>query len=118
MLTHVLNADLIDGHRGEVLPKNLHRPPSPLARKALKEGGQLVLKINPEEMPLERLPFGDITRPSASLMFVPVRNGKAATGIISLQSYMPNAYNRQSLATLQALADHCGGALAILRSCN
>ena len=49
-------------------------------------------------------------------MFVPVRNGKIATGIISLLSYAPNAYNQQGLETLQDLADHCGGALDRIRT--
>ncbi|MGA2174444.1 MAG: response regulator [Verrucomicrobiota bacterium] len=116
MLTHVLNADLIGGQRKECIPNYQHRLPSPLARKAFQEGGQLVLKSNPREMQPGELPFGDTTRPSASLMFVPIRNGKAVTGVVSLQSYALNAYNQQSLETLQALADHCGGALDRIRT--
>jgi signal transduction histidine kinase/ActR/RegA family two-component response regulator len=57
------------------------------------------------------LAFGDTTRPSASILFVPIRNAQQATGVLSIQSYTPGAYDQRSLATLQALADHCGGAL-------
>jgi signal transduction histidine kinase/CheY-like chemotaxis protein len=49
-------------------------------------------------------------------MCVPIRNGKAVTGLVSLQSYTPEAYTPQSLKTLQALADHCGGALNRIRT--
>ena len=55
VLTHVLNADLIDGQRKECNPERPARPPSPLARKALQEGAQLVLKSDPNEMPSGRV---------------------------------------------------------------
>ena len=115
-LTHVMNADLVDNKRKERAPKHLHRPPSPLARKALTEAGQLVLETNGDEMRPEREAFGDATRPSASLLCVPIRNGSTATGLIFLQSYAAKAYTPQSLETLQALADHCGGALDRIRT--
>jgi PAS domain S-box-containing protein len=49
-------------------------------------------------------------------MAVPIRHGSKATGLLSIQSYTKNAYNRESLATLQALADYCGGALNRIRT--
>ncbi len=64
----------------------------------------------------EALPFGDTSRPSASLMFVPIRNGTNVIGVLSIHSYTPNAYDQRSLETLQALADHCGGALDRIRT--
>ena len=48
-------------------------------------------------------------------MFVPIRHGDQAIGVVSIQSYTPHAYTQQSLDTLQALADHCGGALERIR---
>jgi len=116
MLTHVLNTDLINGQRKDRVPNRLLRPPSRLARKALQEGGQLMQKSDPNEMQPEGEPFGDATRPSVSFLCVPIRNGTAVTGLVSLQSYTPKAYNQQSLETLQALADHCGGALDRIRT--
>ncbi len=44
-------------------------------------------------------------------MYVPIRNRMAVIGLFSIQSYRANAYTQQSLETLRALADHCGGAL-------
>jgi signal transduction histidine kinase/FixJ family two-component response regulator len=116
LLTYVLNADLVNGQRKESAPENQSRPPSLLARKALYQGAQLILKKNPNEMLPDATPFGNATRPSASLMCVPIRNGKTVTGLVSLQSYTPEAYSAQSLKTLQALADHCGGALDRIRT--
>jgi PAS domain S-box-containing protein len=111
-LTHVLNSDMVDGRRLEFTPNHNHKPPSALVQRAIAEGGQLVLKEDPSKMLPEGLAFGDTSRPSASIMFVPIRNGSEVIGVLSIQSYAPGAYDSQSLETLQALADHCGGALA------
>jgi GAF domain-containing protein len=46
------------------------------------------------------------------MMYVPIRHGSKTVGILSIQSYTPHAYTEQDLESLQALADHCGGALA------
>ena len=116
MLTHVLNTESNNGQRKERLPTRLLRPPSPLARKALEEGGQLLLKIAPNDPLPDEEPFGDATRPTVSLLCVPIRNGTTVTGLVSLVSYTPKAYGPQSLETLQALADHCGGALDRIRT--
>ena len=60
--------------------------------------------------------FGDASRPSASIMCVPLRQEGRPVGVLSIQSYTPNAYTREDLQTLQALADHCGGALERIRA--
>jgi signal transduction histidine kinase/ActR/RegA family two-component response regulator len=116
ILTRVLHADLIDGQRKECVWEYADRSPSPLVRKTLQEGGQLVLKSDPARMLPNGLPFGDTSRPSAAIMFVPIHNGTTVIGILSIQSYTPNAYDRRNLETLQALADHCGGALNRIRT--
>jgi hypothetical protein len=120
-LLSVLNYDVIDGQRSEVAPVSGDDKPAPMSRRVLAEGGQLILRSNPEgaseqmEGPALRL-FGDTSRPSASLMFVPIRHGELATGILSIQSYTANAYTHEALDTLQTLADHAGGALSRLRA--
>jgi signal transduction histidine kinase/FixJ family two-component response regulator len=116
ILCHVLNADLINGRRTEFPPRHDRRPPSGLSLRAIQEGGQLVLKADLTQLGPECLPFGDTSRPSASIMFVPIHNGANAIGVLSIQSYTPNAYNQRGLETLQALADHCGGALDRIRA--
>jgi PAS domain S-box-containing protein len=87
-----------------------------LARRAIEAGGQLIMKERPDEMVPGGQPFGDSARPSASIMYTPVRKGAEVIGVMSIQSYKPRAYDRRSLETLQALADHCGGALDRLRT--
>ena len=50
-------------------------PPSPRMRRAIESGGQLILKDDPGVLSPDAVPFGDTTRASASIMFVPVRDG-------------------------------------------
>jgi signal transduction histidine kinase/CheY-like chemotaxis protein len=113
---HVLNADTLDGRRTEFAAESDHEQPTPLAAKAIADGAQLLLRELPQGMRPEGRPFGDTTRPSASLMFVPIRHGSEVIGVMSIQSYTPNVYDRKSLETLQALADHCAGALNRIRT--
>ena len=111
ILMPVLHADLMDGQRKECTRDYSDRSPSPLVRKTIQEGGQLVLKSDPACMLPDGHPFGD-----AAILFVPIYNGKTVIGILSIQSYTCNAYNQRSLETLQALADHCGAALNRIRT--
>ncbi len=90
-------------------------PPGPMTRKVLAEGAQLILRDTPVPNGEGLTPFGALSRPSASLMFVPVRHGERVAGILSIQSYTPKAYGPDQLAMLQTLADHCGSALERLR---
>lgn len=61
-------------------------------------------------------PFGEKTRLSASLMFVPCRSHGKTAGVLSIQSYSHNAYNEDDLILLQSLGDHCAGALTRVRA--
>lgn len=111
-LYSVLTVDVVDGERAEVRPNSSSRPLAGIARRAVHEGGQLVLPAEPSAT-LEGLQsFGDADRPSASLLFVPVRTGPTVSGVLSIHSYTPQAYTKADLETLQTLADHCAGALA------
>ncbi|HTL18651.1 MAG TPA: response regulator, partial [Patescibacteria group bacterium] len=110
-LSHVLYADEIGGKRTLCCPDRDHELPSPIALKAIRQGGQLVLKSNPQEMQPGSLAFGDTARPSASILIVPIRNNAEVIGVLSIQSYRTKAYGQEHLVTLQALADHCAGAM-------
>ncbi|HEU4524237.1 MAG TPA: GAF domain-containing protein, partial [Gemmatimonadales bacterium] len=90
-------------------------PAGPMTRKVVAEGAQLILRDAAAAGDDGLTPFGEVDRPSASLMFVPVRHGQRVAGILSIQSYTPQAYDSADLAVLQTLADHCGGALERLR---
>ncbi len=111
ILSHVLYADVINGKRTACIPDYDQRPPSPIARQAIEQGGHLILKQQPNQMQPGTAAFGDTARPSASILVVPIRNNAKVIGVLSIHSYRANAYDQASLETLQALADHCGGAL-------
>ncbi|MBU6401277.1 MAG: PAS domain S-box protein, partial [Verrucomicrobia bacterium] len=108
--TTVLAIDVIDGQRREVHPAQPDQI-SPIMRRTLEEGPQLLLREETSSHPPGTIPFGDTERATASLMYVPVRQGARAIGFLSVQSYTPRVYDAEKLQTLQALADHCAGAL-------
>jgi len=113
LILPVLTMDTIKGCKVDVPESNFSLDPSPLMLRVMLEGARLInredLSPAPGFVPLVR--FGDESRLSASMMYVPVRHGSAVLGILSIQSYTPHAYASQDLEALQALADHCGGAL-------
>lgn len=115
-LRHILNVDTIQGNRVEVPPASPEAPPSGVVRRVLLMGAQLILKKSPSQMLPDSHAFGDVSRPSASLMFAPVRHGAGVIGLLSIQSYTPRAYDQSNLETLQALADHAAGALARIQT--
>jgi PAS domain S-box-containing protein len=115
-ISPVLNVDTVRGKRQEIPAPNVPSFPSVRSRRILEEGAELVLKDEPLHMSDETSPFGDTSRPSASIMLVPVRNHTKVIGILSIHSYKIKAYDRQDLILLQSLADHCGGALERIRA--
>jgi PAS domain S-box-containing protein len=104
------------GRKYEITDGKQWRPLTARARRILEGGAELILREEPLSIPPDALPIGDASRPSASLMVVPIRNRTKTLGILSLQSYTPRAYTQQDLDTLQMLADHCGGALERMRA--
>jgi PAS domain S-box-containing protein len=112
----VLFCDVVDGQRREIAPRDLDGySPMPRIRRILEGGAELILENAPTPQP-DFVAFGDVSRLSATLMYVPLRWEGRAVGVLSIQSYTPNAYTREDLRTLQALADYCGGALERIRA--
>ncbi len=108
----LIDIDTIDGEKIETCPPFESTEPTPLFKLTLREGAQLLLRETEEEyQELKLIPFGNTGRKSASLMFAPVRKGDKTLGLLSIQSYTPNAYTPEDLKLLQFLADHCGGAI-------
>ena len=114
--SRILCVDTVDGQRIEIPADSGRAQFGVVARRALEQGAQLVLRPAPAAFPPDSVPVGDKAHPSASLMYAPVHKDSEVIGLLSIQSYTPNAYNEQDLATLQALADHCGGALERIRA--
>ncbi len=110
----VIHIDTFNGERRET--PIVDHAVSPLMRKVFEEGPLLILRKTGEEPSSGMVPFGNTDRRSASLLFVPINNGDKVVGILSIQSYAPDAYDQQSLQVLQKLAGHCGGALERIRT--
>lgn len=115
----VLAMDIIDGIRQEARDSGGFERPvrTDLYRRVLAGEPQLVRRDKPDEDPhLSLTPFGDVSRRSAALMFVPIRHRQQTIGVLSIQSYQPGAYDEEDLRLLQALADHAAGALARIQA--
>lgn len=112
----ILTMDVVNGQRQEVPPAYADTPPSPRLRRSLEGVAELILREPPLALTPDRMPFGDVSRPSASLLSVPLREGGHVVGVLAIQSYRLHAYTHDDLAALQALADHCAGALERVRS--
>ncbi len=112
----VLAIDTINGERRDVSSTPAGTRSEAETQLALEHGARRIIRPRAVNLPPDAVPFGDKTRETASLMYVPVRKDEKVLGVLSIQSYTPEAYTEDDLRTLQALADHCGGALERIRS--
>ena len=112
----VLNIDTVNGRAADVSPAYSGPDPGPIMQRVVKDGPQLILRSAASETHTDYVLFGDRARLSASLMYVGVRAGNRIVALLSVQSYAPGAYNEEDLATLQTLADLCGGVLERIRA--
>ena len=110
-----LSRDTIDGQIVEAQFGPEDFQPSAMFLKVLQEGSQLILRSDTSGSSEGLVSFGDKDRRSQSIMFVPVRVAGEAIGVFSIQSYQTQAYDQSALEALQALADHCAGALQRIR---
>jgi len=77
----------------------------------LLEGKAMLIQRDGTESEQNLARFGNVSRPSASLMYVPVRSGQRIIGIISAQSYTPGRYRDEDLAAFERVADALAPAL-------
>lgn len=112
----VLNVDTVGSEKHDVPSTYINTTPSAVARRIIDRGAELILRDEVNTMLTGAIPLGDVSRPSASLMFVPIRNESRVIGVMSVQSYKFKAYDQRTLGTLQTLADYCGGALERIRA--
>lgn len=106
-----LSVDTIGGVLLDVTPLGENRRPSARRRRVIEHGAELIIRSEPYEFDDEADAFGDTSRPSATLMSVPIRHVSSVVGILSIHSYTPRAYDQSALSDLQSLADYCGEAL-------
>jgi PAS domain S-box-containing protein len=107
----VLNVDTIASRKIDVPRTAAWSAPSAMARRIIETGAELILRERPSDLLPGTVPFGDTARPSASLMYVAIRNRTRVIGLMSVHSYRMKAFDEVSLRTLQTLGDYCGGAL-------
>lgn len=107
----ILTVDTLDGRPTEIAAESLDGLPTPLSRLVRKHGAQLLNRGKESSLAVCLSRFGDTGRQSESRMYVPIRKGGEFIGILSIQSYLANAYVADHLADLQTLADFCSSAL-------
>ena len=112
----LLNIDTIDCQLVDVTAAIPTRKPTPRSRRMIDLGPELTLRPEPVKFDDDSIPFGDKSRPSASLMGVPICHAETVIGLLSIQSYSPGAYDDSDLRDLQALAAYCGEALNRVRT--
>ena len=116
VMESVLFCDVVDGQRREVEVVLPPGPPTTRRRRIMREGAELILRKEGFLAEPDTIRFGDVSRPSASLMYAPMRRDGQPVGVLSIQSYTPGGYCQEDLRTLQALADYCAGALERIRT--
>ncbi|MEO5772244.1 MAG: diguanylate cyclase, partial [Burkholderiaceae bacterium] len=109
-ICEMINIDIVGGVKQAVSGHQTCGPPGGLECRLLRQGAFLLEQDVTAATQLGT--FGDESRPSAAMLFVPARRGDEVVAFFSIQSYTPHAYSAADLELLQALADHCGGALA------
>src|SRR6185503_7883469 len=107
----LLNIDTIEGKKQDVTPLIKEGPPTAGSRRVIDGCPELVLRKEPIQFDPDSVPFGDTSRPSASLMRVPIQHGAKVIGVLSIHSYTPRAYDETSLRDFVSLAEHCGEAI-------
>jgi PAS domain S-box-containing protein len=111
----VLCLDIVDGKRQEVPETYKDDTPAQALKRCIPDGARLILRKGLPADSESLLTFGDKSRRSASLMFVPIRVAEKIIGLLSIQSYTPNAYTSQDLKRLQSFANYAGIALERIR---
>jgi GAF domain-containing protein len=95
--------------------KKYSYPPSPLVpgttvEQVITSGELILINRTPEQVEKMVLSpdqaIGDVSRPSATLLYVPLRLGERVLGILSVQSYSFNAYTPQDVAVVSAIANN------------
>lgn len=107
----ILNVVTLDGDDVDVTPMFTRRAPTPTSRQVIDTGPLLLLREQPIQLPAEAGLDGDVTRPWASIMAVPIQQGTKIIGLLSIQSYTLRAYDEEALKAFELLADHCSEAL-------
>ena len=94
------------GQRFEEAPRPL--TPTSMIDQVIQGGEPLLLHRSPEEIQAAMTQaegMGDTTRRSASLIYVPLKQGDEVIGVLSVQSYQFNAYTQNSVELLTRMTN-------------
>jgi PAS domain S-box-containing protein len=90
-------------------------PPRGKLNQVLDTGQPLLINRTPEEVEAivmrPETAIGDVQKPSASLLYVPLHLGSRLIGVMSVQSYRFNAYSQRDVTLLTGIASHAAIAL-------
>jgi PAS domain S-box-containing protein len=107
----MLTFDMVNGRRTSFPPTSMPQTPTPLMRRVMKEGPQLLQGGSRAAAGVELVPFGNPGQRSVSAMFVPINSGHQVVGLLSVQSTTATVYSKDDLQLLQSLAERCADAL-------
>jgi PAS domain S-box-containing protein len=91
------------------------QPPNFNGWKFSTDSPQMLLFPELAFLPVEAA-LAETQKPGTSQLSVPVRRHERTLGVLSIQSRRAHAYTEEDQRSLQALADHCGGALERIRA--
>jgi PAS domain S-box-containing protein len=115
-LTSILVIDTLNGERTEFPPSSIYEKPSKRVREVLNTGAKLILRQKKNKFDKNLVPFGDVSKPSASIIIVPIKKENKNIGILAVHSYEENFYDDEDVETLQSLANLSAGALIRLNN--
>ena len=115
-ITPLLTVDTVGGERVRFPPTSSPPSPTSMMRRVMQEGAQLVNPTSESRRTLNLVPFGNVERHSASMMYAPIHAKGTIIAVLSIQSYTPRAYSQEDLQLLQALADLGGDALERIKA--
>jgi PAS domain S-box-containing protein len=110
------NFDTVNGlfQRVPIVNPNLDWSQSVLFDPIFQQRRPMLINRSPEELKTPHsglVPFGDTTRPSASLTYLPLMVGNRVIGIMGVHSYTPNAFGLRETEFVQAVANQVAPAV-------
>jgi PAS domain S-box-containing protein len=99
----LLSITTIEGQRVEIPASPQPKHANALVRRVIARGAEVVSALETGEK-------------AGTTMIAPIRKGERVIGVLFIQSRLSHSYSDGNLATLQTLADQCGGALQRVRA--
>jgi PAS domain S-box-containing protein len=102
-VTSLLSITTIDGGRVQIPASTQPQHANAIIQRVIARGAEVISARETGEH-------------AGTTMIAPIRNGERVIGMLFIQSRRAHSYADKDLATLQTLADQCGGALQRVRA--